>query len=226
MLLPAAAATLIALMAGAVAEIWNPPAFRRWPVVTLAVGLLILGVVALQSLIPGLPARLGRDPQMLSSGEAWRAVTALFAQDGGVPGLLFNLFWLLVLGTLAERRFPRWGWLAAYFGGGIVTEFLALGWQPHGAGNSIACLALAGALCSDWRKGRWRWWRVGAGLAGLAAAGVLLLENDIHGIGFCTGLLIGFALVARGAVLPGRDIPPEIAPADNVVFIRGTGTYH
>lgn len=219
------AASLTALMAGTVAEVWNPPPYRRWPVITLAVAALVLATFAAQRLMPDLLPLLSRDPRMLSSGEVWRALTALFAQDGGVPGLLFNLFWLLVLGATAERRLPRGGWLAVYFLSGIASEFLALGWQPHGAGNSIACFALAGALCSDWREGRWRWWRAGVGLIGAAAAFVLLLEDDIHGIGFFTGLLIGFALAARASVLEGRAIETA-TERSNVISISGTKTYH
>lgn len=217
------AATLIALFAGLVAEIWNPPPFRRWPVVTLIVAALVIATFALQNLLPDLLPILARDPRMLSAGEVWRPITALFAQDGGLTGLLFNLFWLLVLGTAAERRFPRAGWLIVYFLGGIGTEFLALAWQPHGAGNSVACFALAGALCSDWREGRWRWWRAGVALGGTAAAVALLLERDIHGIGFCLGLVIGFVLVARSAAPLEREPVPQ---TDNVVPIVGNDTYH
>lgn len=220
------AATLIALFAGVLAELWNPPPYRRWPVLTLGVAALVLATFALQSALPDLLPLLSRDPRMLASGEVWRAVTALFAQDGGTSGLLFNLFWLLLLGTAAERRFSRAGWLVAYFLGGIVTEFAALAWQPHGAGNSVACFALAGALCSDWREGRWRWWRTGVGLTGLAAAAVLLFANNIHGIGFVAGLVIGFVLAARSGVALQRDLGEEREWADNVVSIKGTDTYH
>lgn len=217
------AALLVCLFCGALAELWTQPPHRRWPWLTLGVALLIGATAVLLGARPDLLPLLGRDPRMLHSGEVWRPLTALFAQDGGTSGTLFNVFWLLVLGTAAERRFSRPGWLAAYFLGGIVSEFLALAWQPHGAGNSIACLALAGALCSDWRAGRWRWWRVGIGLLGAAGAFVLLLESDIHGIGFFVGLAIGFVLVARqhrvGAVFP--------ADHDNVVAFPGTPpTYH
>lgn len=219
------AALLACLAAGAVAEVWNHPPYRRWPLLTLGIALLVGTTFALQSLAPELQPLFARDPRMLSSGEVWRAMTALFVQDGGLNGTLFNLFWLLLLGTTAERRFTRRAWLAVYFGGGIVTEFLALAWQPHGAGNSIACLALAGALCSDWREGRWRWWRAGVGLAGAVAAFLLLLESDIHGIGFFAGLVIGFAIHA--ATAPSRR---GTGPADEnsnvVVFMNGTDTYH
>lgn len=217
------AAVLIALIAGALAELWSPPPHRRWPLLTLAVMLLIGATVALTSARPELLLLLSRDPRMVSGGEIWRAVTALFAQDAGAPGALFNLFWLLVLGSMAERRFSRPAWLTIYFVGGVGTQFLALGWQPQGAGNSIACLALAGALCSDWREGPGRWWRAGTGLAGLAAAAVLLFANDIHGIGFCIGMLIGFVLVARSAA---RERASAAANDNVVAFVRGTDTYH
>lgn len=214
---------LVALAAGALAELWSPPPYRRWPLLTLAVALLVGAAWALVTARPDLQLVLARDPAMLGSGEVWRAMTTLFVQDGGARGTLFNLFWLLVLGSQAERRFSRPAWLAIYFLGGIATEFLALPWAPQGAGNSIACLALAGALCSDWRKGEGRWWRACIGLTGLVAAGVLVFMNDIHGIGFIVGLLIGFVLVARSAA---RE--REIASAnDNVVaFMPGSDTYH
>jgi membrane associated rhomboid family serine protease len=211
------AAAFAALVAGTVAEMWNPPPYRRWPVLTLTVAALVLLTFVAQSLAPNLLSVLSRDPKMLSSGEIWRAVTALFAQDGGTSGLLFDLFWLLVLGTAAERRFTRTGWL--------VVFFLSLYWEPHGAGSSIACFALAGALCADWREGRWRWWRAGFGLAGSAAAAILLLENDIRGIGFLVGLVIGWVFAARAALVEGRAIEMP-AERPNVVSISGTDTFH
>src|SRR5438552_77751 len=109
------AATSVALVAGTVADVWNPPPYRRWPILTLTVAASGLATVALQSVVPDWLPLLARDPRMVSSGELWRALTALFAQDGGARGLLFNLFWLFVLGSTAERRLTRAGWLAVYF---------------------------------------------------------------------------------------------------------------
>ncbi len=218
------AALLVALLSGALAELWNPPPYRRWPWLTLMVMLLIGATYALTVARPELLPLLSRDPRMVSAGELWRAVTALFAQDGGTAGLIFNLFWLLVLGTTAERRFTRRSWLAIYFLGGIATEFAALAWQPHGAGNSVACMALAGALCSDWREGRWRWWRAGFGLAGSAAAAALLWNDDIHGIGFAAGLVIGWVVLGLTKAKPASG---GNSADDNVVLFPGaTETYH
>lgn len=192
-------ALLAALIAGAVAELWNPPPYRRWPFLTLGIAVLTSAVFALQSARPDLVPLLTRNPTMLASGEVWRTLTALFVQDGGTRQLILNQFWLLVLGTAAERRFSRPAWLAIYVGGGMFAGALVAGWEARDSGNLIACLALAGALSSDWRVGRGRWWRAGCGIGGGVAAFLLLTENDARGIGFFVGLAIGFALAARAA---------------------------
>jgi membrane associated rhomboid family serine protease len=212
-------ATLAALIAGAVAELWNPPPYRRWPLLTLVVVTLVVAVFAVQGARPEVFGVLDHDPEMISSGEVWRGVTALFVPDGGFVSLLFNIFWLLVLGTLAERRFSRVAWLAIYLFGGTASQFLALAWQADGAGSSVGCFVLAGALCSDWRPGRGRRWRAGVGIAGAVAGFVLLMENDIHGIGFLAGLGIGFVLVANGKAAGGGGLDPPFDPSDSVVYM-------
>lgn len=218
-------ALLAALIAGAVAEIWSPPPYRRWPLLTLAVALLTVAGFALQSAWPDLTPMLTRDPGRLASGEVWRAFTALFLPEGGVRELLVNLFWLLVLGTAAERRFSRPVWLAIYFGGGVAAEGLALVWGPGSAGNLIACLVLAGALCSDWREGPGRWWRAGVGLSGAVAAFLLLTENDGRAIGFFVGLAIGFVAAALAAARARRAAPAKVK-AKVAIYRPGTDTRH
>jgi rhomboid protease GluP len=215
---------LVPLIAGAVAQVWNSPPYRRWPWLTLAVALTVgLGRLAIE-LHPDCLDLLARDPRMLRSGQLWRAVTALFVQDSDVVGAAFNLFWLLVLGVAAERRMTRRQWLTVYFGGGVLTEFLALAFQPNGAGNSIAFCALAGALCGDWGEKRWRWWRIGVGAIGVVSAALLMWYDDIHGIGFFTGLAIALVMNKRRAMSPR---PGNGAARDNVVVFRaGSDTYH
>lgn len=70
---------------------------------------------------------------------------------------------LLVI-IVAEKRLGSPTWLAVYFGGGIITEFLALAWQPYAAaalllvrdihglayGTGIAC-AFAARRLHEWR---------------------------------------------------------------------------
>jgi rhomboid protease GluP len=215
---------LLPLIAGAFAQVWNPPPYRRWPWLTFAMVLTVgLGRLAID-LHPEWLDLLARDPRMLGSGQLWRAVTALFVQDSDAVGMAFNLFWLLVLGVAAERRMTRRQWLAVYFGGGVLTEFLALVFQPNGAGNSIAFCALAGALCANWGEGRWRWWRIAVGAFGVLSAALLVWNDDIHGIGFFAGLAIGLVLSRRRTNGPRAG---NGAASDNVVVFRpGSDTYH
>ena len=56
---------------------------RRFPVVTAVVCAVTGASNVLQSLVPGMLARLERAPAGLH-GEWWRTGTALFVQDGGV----------------------------------------------------------------------------------------------------------------------------------------------
>jgi membrane associated rhomboid family serine protease len=85
-------------------------------------------------------------------GQWWRIFTSLFVQDS-VAGAVSNLAFLLILGALAEQVSSRGRWLAAYFGAGIAGELAGLGWQPAGAGNSVAVCGLAGILAvAAWRE--------------------------------------------------------------------------
>lgn len=177
---------------------------RRWPFLTLAVALLVAAMFAVQQTVPGLLARLERSPALVTHREWWRALSALFVQDGGTSGLLFNLFWLLVIGSLAEVKLGRSRWALAYFGGGILAEFLALTWQPHGAGNSVAYLALAGALTTYSDQGRTGPLPLVVRAVGMGCGIALAVAHDIHGLAFLAGTAIGVLLSlqdsARGSV--------------------------
>jgi len=171
---------------------------RRLPWLSLATGLLVATMLGLQFRIPTLLDHLARAPALLTEGQMWRAFTALFVQDGGLAGGIFNLVLLVAVGPIAECRLGPWHWAIIYFGGGIVTELAALAWQPNGAGNSIACFALAGALVVTGLIRKPGWLSLVASLAGLAGAFVLLTNQDIHGIGFLVGTAMGAALVRLG----------------------------
>jgi membrane associated rhomboid family serine protease len=120
------------------------PAF---PVLTTAVA-AVTAAVSIAGLVaePVLLA-LRRDAAALSDGQLWRLLTALLVQDGGVPGTVFNLLGLVLVGVAAERRLGARAWLAAYLAGGLTGEFVGwAGWQPIGGGNSVGVCGLAGAL--------------------------------------------------------------------------------
>jgi len=165
----------------------------RFPMATLATAVIVAMMVAAQLSIPPLLPLLGRDPSMLQSGELWRSLTALFVQDYGLAGALINLATLLILGPVAEKRLGTAQWLVVYFGGGVVTEFLALAWQPHGAGNSIACFALAGALTLRALKRTMGVIQLCVCIVSVSAAVTLLLLRDIHGLGYWAGVACAFA---------------------------------
>jgi rhomboid protease GluP len=194
-----AAALLLTLGAGMAAGLLPSPRWRM-PWITLAVAALTAAAFAAQLAVPHLLPLLARDPALLTDGQLWRALTPLFFQDGGVGGAVFNLTVLLLLGAIAEMQLRPGRWLAVYLGGGVLTEFLALAWQPHGAGNSIACFALAGALALPGASRPGSWWRLAPRLVALAGGLTLLLLRDIHGIGF----FIGAALAGLLALRPGK----------------------
>ena len=120
------------------------PAF---PVLTTAVA-AVTAAVSIAALVaePVLLA-LRRDAAALWDGQLWRLLTALLVQDGGVPGTVFNLLGLVLVGVAAERRLGARAWLAAYLTGGLTGELVGwAGWEPIGGGNSIGVCGLAGAL--------------------------------------------------------------------------------
>ena len=110
--------------------------------------LLFVGVpTLLQARYPSIRSALQRDARSISSGQWWRLVTALCVQDGGVAGSAFNLISLPVVGTIAERLWGARRLLLTFFLGGVLSELVALSWQPIGAGNSVANFSLAGSVC-------------------------------------------------------------------------------
>ena len=160
---------------------------RSWPVVTLVMAAMVASMFAAPRILP----LLARDPAPIDRGQLWRAITALFVQDGGVAGFLFNLAALLLIGRVAERRWGTARWLMTYLGGGIVAEFLALAWQPHGAGNSVACFALAGGLTTYFVQRHPLPLQIVVRAVGLAAGAALIATRDIHGLAYGVGAIFG-----------------------------------
>lgn len=199
---------LLPVFGGLTSAVLQKRSPAAWPVpwMSIITAALVAGMLALQLHLPILLQMFARRPSLIDGGEIWRAGTALFVQDGGLAGGLFNLVLLLVIGPLAESRLGPMRWAVSYFAGGVVTEVLALAWQPQGAGNSIACFALAGSLVVTCLI-RTRDWRAavvaGLGLMGMAA---LLALHDIHGIGYLVGALLGAILAWRDRCLAVRAL--------------------
>ena len=119
--------------------------FQRLPIATAVVFVVTATTSILGLVVPGMLKGWQRAPQGLH-GDWWRTFTALLVQDGGVAGTISNLAFLLVLGAMAEQVLGPGRWLVCYMGAGLVGELAGYGWQPWGAGNSVAICGLAGAL--------------------------------------------------------------------------------
>ena len=153
-----------------------------------------------QCAAPWLLAGFERDVRAIGQGQVYRLFTALWFQDGGLGGAIFNLATLLVVGSLAEMMWRRRDWLFIYFGTGLAIELLALWWQPAGAGNSIANFGLVGALLMPPARRDRQIVLLLVQIVGLGAGVALALSHDIHG----AALLLGAGL---GRIL-SRSRPP------------------
>ena len=158
---------------------------------------LVIGLSAIfQLFFPWVRPALERNATLVASGEWWRLVTALFVQDGGIAGSIFNLVSLMLVGRVAERMWGSRRWLAIFAVGGILSEVVALAWRPIGAGNSVANFSLAGAvsiLCVVRRTTRPAVFAAGIALASFAA---LLLLRDIHGAAALSGAMTALIFVS------------------------------
>src|SRR5689334_18062354 len=100
----------------------------RRPLLTCAVFLVTLACGVAQLVHRPLYDQVVRDAARIDAGEWYRLVTGMFFQDGWAAGLIANLVWLAVIGTLAERVFGRVRWLVLYFGCGLFGQFMSYIW--------------------------------------------------------------------------------------------------
>jgi len=167
----------------------SPP----WATLTL---FLAIGIpTVLQFFYPSILALLRRDTIAFLSGDWWRVITPLFVQDGGLGGSIFNLVGLLFVGAVAEHLWGGPRLLFIFFIAGIASEFVALVWQPVGAGNSVADFALAAGICIlCLARNPFRLERLFA-YSVLGAAICLLALHDIHGAATALGGIISLVLI-------------------------------
>jgi membrane associated rhomboid family serine protease len=170
----------------------------HFPLATSLLFVMIALPTTLQLVFPVILSALERDYAQFLSGDWWRAVTPLFVQDGGVPGTIFNLVGLLLVGAVSERLWGGRRMMAIFFGGGIVSEVVAFAWQPIGAGNSVGNFSLAASIavrCLAPQAGRIP---QAIALLALAADTVLLVLKDIHGVAALAGVILALALRSWG----------------------------
>lgn len=185
---------LTALIAAGLAGRMLLPAAPSRPWLSLTMTLLLALVFGAQRAAPSLLAWFERDATAIGGGQFYRLFTALWFQDGGLAGAIFNLTTVLIVGSLAEMLWGRRDWLLVYFGTGLAIEILALWWHPTGAGNSIACCGLAGRmLISSGQHDRPLLLRA-VQIPGLCAGLALALQQDIHGAALLLGAGLGLLL--------------------------------
>ena len=174
------------------ARVQFAPGRFRPPWLTLGVMALLALALAAQLVSPDVLLRYRRDAtHIIGEGQYYRLFTALWLQDAGGRGGLYNLAMLGIIGASAEQYWDRRLWLACYFGVGLAIEVLALGWQPSGAGNSIAVFGLAGSLLALTRDRKPALYIPRA--IGVAAAVMLAWQRDIHGAAALLGAFLGMA---------------------------------
>lgn len=164
------------------------------PFTTIIIALVLTVFGIMQAFSPLLQTLLERNMVLIFSGQWWRLFTSLLVQDGGLAGTIFNIIALLIIGSLAEQSWKRFEWLVIFLIGGILTNCLALFWQPIGAGNSIANFSLAGSLFMlSFFVHKQKFSQI-ISILGVILALVLLCMHDIHGIAVFIGMIIGLLL--------------------------------
>ncbi len=183
---------------------------RRRPALTVVVLVATTAVSAVGLVDHTTLHSLERHGGELADGEPWRLVTSLLVHDTWLA-LVANLVLLAFVGCAVERRHSRSEWIVLYLAAGIVGELVGVEWQPHGAGNSVAALGLAGALVVDAWGGR------DPAFVPLGYATVVLITlgaADVGGV--AGGMIVVLAYVGAGASLAashrGTRIPRRAGP--------------
>jgi membrane associated rhomboid family serine protease len=174
---------------------------RRFPVVALICGLLIGIPSLLQFALPLITAALERMPALtLHHGQWWRVVTAIAAQDGGLPGAIFNLVVLVAVITAGEWIWGRWRTVALFLGSSIILNLLAIAWGQSGGGSSFASDGLLMSMCGLALVTHRSVIATLCAAVAVAVGVALVAIDDAHGVAILLGAVLGviFAVVRRG----------------------------
>ena len=193
----------------------------RFPWLTVVIALVTLVFSVLGEFDRDILDLLRRDGFGLTQqGEWWRIVSPLVVQDGGWPGLIFNLLTLVVLGTLVESIFGARLLAVAYLAAGLISEVAAYTLlQNQGfAGNSVANMGLAGLIGIVAVTGAGAMpARIVGGLSLLAGAW-LVFTGNLHGVGYVGGRA---RRVGGGARAAGEGAGEELREQGCAGRVRG-----
>lgn len=145
------------------------------------------------------------DAGKIMAGEWWRNLTALTLHSG-IPHLLANAFFILVLGQAVMHAFGRGLGLMLMLGGGFTGNAVAAcvsGPVQISVGASTMCFAALGSMSLHQTVHAWRRWRRWLAVwrrawlplaAGLALLGIMGTgeQSDLagHAFGFLAGALL------------------------------------
>lgn len=186
----------------------GPGMWGRPPGGAVALWAAVAIVSVTQFVVSGWLDALMRDPdQIREHGQVWRLGTAMFVQDGGVPGTVFNLVVLAVVAVPAARYFGSGLLWALFLGLGIVFNLIGTLYGSSGAGNSGATMAVACALVGHtfgaWLRDR-RLVETREALfcliplvVGAAAWAWFDYHGEAEVVGWLVGLVLGLALPTR-----------------------------
>ena len=123
---PSTALLIFVIVAAAIVGRVGSAAVRP-PWLTGAACALLVACLIAQVDVPNLFSQAERNGWAIRTGQAYRLFTALWFQDEGIGGGVFNIATLAILGSLAEQVLEI-QWLGIYLIGGLSTEIVALSW--------------------------------------------------------------------------------------------------
>ena len=174
-------------------------------------------------------------PYIAQNHEYWRLVTAGFLHDG-LLHIVFNMFFLFVMGRMLEPAIGRINFLAVYGASLLAGSFGALLFQPGSPtiGASGACFGVLGALIVVARARGISIWQSGLGLTlainvvfSLSVAGISI---GGHLGGLVGGMITGWLIVELGerrrmqaAAILGCVIVGAISVAGSIAVAGSAG---
>jgi rhomboid protease GluP len=115
------------------AQSWRSPRSYAFTIFFLLVNvgvylfLLTKGVAPLEPKPDSLIDWGGNLPVLTLTGDYWRLAASMFLH-GGLLHLAANMYMLIIIGPLAERRFGSLGMAVVYLGGGLLSSLVSAWW--------------------------------------------------------------------------------------------------
>jgi uncharacterized protein len=145
---------------------------------------IIIVVFVLQLFISGFTGMFVLNEKTLGNFEIWRLLTAVFLH-GSLGHLVFNLFALLLFGSILEKLIGSRRFLIVFFVTGILANLFSVNFYSSSLGASGAIFGVIGALIII-RPGM-PVWAFGMPMP-IFIAGIIWVGADVIGaVGFFTG---------------------------------------